>query len=380
MVQMTGNYPLDIGGPATVAYYIAYNLALRNVEVSMLIRIKEQNELKELRKTSEFQILEEKINIIPVTMKYDFKNMVNIPAVLYKIYKVTRDFNPEKYDIIHYNSPPVDITLLYPLKSKGKTKQTIAIHGGLFYESGNFIGRSIMRRYSNLFQRVIALNEFSKKLALKAGFVESIIEKIPNGVDIDYFNKVNKISLDGDPSLVYAGRLTKVKGVDILLEAFHLFLKTHPKAHLYVIGNGKERAYLAKLVERLNLSENVTFTGFIPSIRKVHEFIKSADIFVLPSYMENFSISLLEAMASKTPIIASDAEGNLEVLVGKTALFFRRGDSRDLAEKIRVLAEDEEYRSKLAEEAYNLAIKEYSWDVVTNRYLQVFQNLVGESR
>jgi len=52
----------------------------------------------------------------------------------------------------------------------------------------------------------------------------------------------------------------------------------------------------------------------------------------------------------------------------------------DLAEKIRVLAEDREYRSKLAAEAYNLAVKEYSWDVVTSRYLQVFQDLVGENQ
>jgi len=236
-----------------------------------------------------------------------------------------------------------------------------------------------VKKYSDLFHRVIVLNEFSKKLALKAGFKESNIEKIPNGVDIDYFNSLEVIPLKGDPSIIYAGRLTKVKGVDVLLKAFSQVLREYPNAYLYIVGSGGEEGYLARLVERLGLTENVEFTGFIPSIRKVHQFIKSADIFVLPSYMENFSISLLEAMASKTPIIASDAEGNLEVLSSKEALFFRRGDYRELAEKIALLAGDKNYSSRLAERAYSLAASKYSWSVIVDRYLRIFKDLAGES-
>ncbi|OYT29179.1 MAG: hypothetical protein B6U95_02745 [Thermofilum sp. ex4484_82] len=114
---MTGNYPLDIGGPATVAYYLAYHLAKKGIEASMLIRLKERNELEKLRETHEFNILEKNVEIIPVHMRYDLKSMLNVPGVLYKIYKTTRNFKPENYDIIHYNSPPVDVTLFFPPKS-----------------------------------------------------------------------------------------------------------------------------------------------------------------------------------------------------------------------------------------------------------------------
>jgi len=377
IVQMTGNYPLDIGGPATVAYYLAYHLAKKGIEASMLIRLKERNELEKLRETHEFNILEKNVEIIPVHMRYDLKSMLNVPGVLYKIYKTTRNFKPENYDIIHYNSPPVDVTLFFPPKSKNKTKQTIAIHGGLLYESKNFIGRFLLRKYANLFHKVIALNNFSRKLALNAGFEESKIIQIPNGVDVDYFDSLETFPLEGDPSIIYAGRLAKIKGVDVLLNAFYYVLKKLPNAHLYIIGDGKEKKNLTKLAEKLVL-KNVKFEGFIPSTKKVHQYIKSSDIFVLPSYRENFSISLLEAMAAKTPIIASNAEGNMEVLSSDKALFFNRGDSKELAEKIIQLANDKNFRTKLAEKAYSLAASRYSWSVVAAQYISVFNEVVNK--
>jgi len=161
------------------------------------------------------------------------------------------------------------------------------------------------------------------------------------------------------------------------LKAFYYVLKELPNAHLYIIGDGKEKKHLIRLSEKLKL-KSVKFEGYIPSIRKVHQFIKSSDIFVLPSYKENFSISLLEAMAAKTPIIASNVEGNIEVLSCCNALFFYKGDSEELAEKIIQLANDKDYKAKLAEKAYNLAASKYSWNVIVNQYIHVFEEVVNK--
>ena len=373
MVQMTGNYPLDIGGPATVAYHLASRLVRRNVRVSMIIRIKEKDEIDRLRAYDEFRELEKNVDITPVNVRYD---LAGVPGALYKLLKITKNFEPSDFDIIHYNSPPVDVTVLYPLKSRNKCKQTIAIHGGLFYESRNFIGRYIMKKYSKFFSKIIVLNNFSKRVALKAGLDESKMVKIPNGVDIEYFNHIKTFHLEGDPSIVYAGRLAKIKGVDVLIKAFYHVSRRIPESRLYIIGGGKEEGYLRQLAEKLKL-KNIEFKGYIPFIGTVHQYIKSADIFVLPSYRENFSISLLEAMAAKTPIVASDAEGNLEVLSYDEALFFHRGDSEELADKIVKLAQDKRLRSKLSSNAYNLAVKQYSWDVVVDRYLRIFEEVTS---
>jgi len=373
IVQMTGNYPLDIGGTSTVAYFLATKMADSGINVSMTIRTKDKDEINKLREFSKFREMEEKINIYPITISY---NLYNLPSILYKTLKTYSDFKPEKYDIIHYNSPPVDVTVFYPLKSRMKCLQTITIHGGLFYESKNFIGRYILKKYVNYFKKIIVLNSFSYSLVKKLNSNESKIEIIPNGVEVEYFDKLEKIELDGDPAIVYAGRLSQVKGIDTLIKSFLKVSKEMPNAKMYIIGDGPEKENLTKLAKKLAL-KNIVFMGFIPSINKVHRYIKSSDIFVLPSYKENFSISLLEAMAARTSIVVSDAEGNKDVLTKSEALFFSCGNATDLAEKIIHLGQNPSLRRNISDNAYSLAQSRYSWDNVVEKYMNVFNSLVN---
>lgn len=359
-----------------VAYFLSKKLAERKHSVEMLIRVKGEDELERLESTEEYGELSGNVSLTPVKIRYDLLSLANLPRLLHIIYNVTRLFNPSLYDVVLYNSPPVDVTLLYPGKALGKAKQVMVIHGGLFYELKNYVGKALIRLQLGRFDRVVALSRFTEEIALKFGFRRKQVVKIPNGVDPGEFDRVEPLDLEGDPVLLYAGRLDRIKGVDLLLRAYREIVEEYPSSKLYIVGDGSEYGRLASLAKDIGVYDRVVFTGFIDSIRVVHRYIKSADIFILPSYRENFSIALLEAMAAKTPLVVSDNDGNRDVLDVGEAMFFKNGDWRDLREKLSILIGDEGMRRKIAEKARSRVMREYNWDNIVSKYEELFISLL----
>ena len=113
------------------------------------------------------------------------------------------------------------------------------------------------------------------------------------------------------------GRLVKIKGHIHLLEAFKKLHDQQPKAHLVIIGEGKERNNLEKYIIQNQLSQVIFLPG---EIINANRFVKAFDSFVLPSLEEGFGMVLLEAMAGKTPCIASNVGGIPTVLGDKGKL------------------------------------------------------------
>jgi glycosyltransferase involved in cell wall biosynthesis len=110
----------------------------------------------------------------------------------------------------------------------------------------------------------------------------------------------------GRTLVLFLGRLNFKKGLDILLPAFAAALKQRNKLHLVLAGQDDDMgARLAAMIERLRLQGRVTFTGFLAGRSKLAALV-DADMFVLPSYSENFAISVVEAMFCGVPVIVSD--------------------------------------------------------------------------
>jgi glycosyltransferase involved in cell wall biosynthesis len=137
------------------------------------------------------------------------------------------------------------------------------------------------------------------------------------------------------------------KGLDLLLEAY-ASLQPSP-GPLGIIGSGPEEARLQQQAAALRLGDSCRF---VPTVTNVAEWLRSIDIYVLPSRSEAFSNSLMEAMSCGCCCVASDAGGNPELLEqGVTGMLFRSGDAHGLAENLRQLAADDELRRRLSQAA-----------------------------
>lgn len=173
---------------------------------------------------------------------------------------------------------------------------------------------------------------------------------------------------------LFVGRLVDWKGVDILLEAFAL-VKERVPALLEIVGDGPERASLARQADRMGPGAGVRFLGWLgpeDCTRRLH----SCDVFVSPSLQEAGGIAVLEAMACGRPVIASAWGGHL-ASVDETAGILADVSSRaalvqGLADAMVELASDAGLRSRLGAGGRRLVEARYDWDVIVDQTLRVY--------
>ncbi|MEP2530319.1 glycosyltransferase [Shimia sp.] len=151
------------------------------------------------------------------------------------------------------------------------------------------------------------------------------------GVDPDRYTNFE------DPmghNLLFVGRLAPVKGLPILLRALETLVPDFPKLHLTVIGDGSGRAALESQVETAGLTDHVSFAGY-KSQSEVAEALIASDLFVLPSFAEGVPVVLMEAMAAKRPVVATQIAGIPELVTdGGSGLLVPPGDPDALAQAI----------------------------------------------
>jgi len=276
-------------------------------------------------------------------------------------------------NIIFHNSPPIDlISFTYPFFARlaGK-KQIYLLHGSLINERVNSTARKYFHLIAQLgfFNKVIIPLESFKEIVAKLVCPYEIIVTIPTCVMTPWYESSDKIHLEGDPVLLFAGRLSQVKRADVLLEAFSLVTPQYPSARLYLAGSGPLEFSLKKLCAKLGISGKVVFLGHVKH-RKLRVLYRSSDIFVLPSDAEFMSNSLLEAMASRCAVIASDIVAAEVIENGKNGLVFTHGDFRMLANNIAILAGDKTLRKNLSDAAYLTVKKKFDYRVVASKLIK----------
>lgn len=173
--------------------------------------------------------------------------------------------------------------------------------------------------------------------------------------------------------ILFIGRLTRIKGVDLLIEA----LRENRSARLIIAGDGPERKHLERLAVELEI--NVEFLGQINAARR-DALLASCDVVVIPSRLignrsEGTPVVCLEAMAAGRAVIASSTGGLAKIIRDPhNGLLFEPGNARMLAEKLHRLLEDAALRRRLGENARRTAA-EYAWP----RVAAVYARLIKES-
>ncbi len=203
---------------------------------------------------------------------------------------------------------------------------------------------------------------------------------IYNAIDLDELNSIfasNARSLEKRVSIIYAGRLFWLKGLQYLLRAFKIVVRDFPFVFLDIYGEGPEEMKFKKLVRTLKLEHRVFFHGRLQK-NELLQKMKNSDILVAPSMHEAQSMVVLEGMACQKPVIAFDIPSMKEIISdGYNGLLARSFDIEDLAEKIESLLSNEKLRLEIGEKAYIYIKKKHNWQNQVQEYLHIYKSLTN---
>jgi len=239
----------------------------------------------------------------------------------------------------------------------------------------------IYMRIIKMADLLVTTSEDLKRRALEKGFPRNAIA-IPQGIDTDRFNpRVSgtavreRLGWLDDPIVMATARLIERKGVQYLVDAFAHVLRIIPDAKLMIAGEGPERSRLEAKVRTLGLSENVAFLGVIP-YREVPAYYAACNIFVhIPTY-EAMPHVIYEAMATGKPVIASRVGGIVEVIEDEeNGLLVEPKDPKSTAEAILRLIKNRGLGRRIGEAALEKVEREYTWDIIAKRYLELYRHL-----
>jgi glycosyltransferase involved in cell wall biosynthesis len=221
--------------------------------------------------------------------------------------------------------------------------------------------------------RVIAVSNYDRDFLIRRGLDKNKISVIYNGISEVEERKALPVTLKG---LVIgtAARLTKIKGINYLIEAFSFLVKKYRELSLAILGDGEERKTLENLTGKLGIRESVYFLGSIPNAKS---YFTNFDIFVLPSLMDFLPISILEALSVGRAVVATKVGGIPEIIEdGKSGILVPAKDSRTLAEAIEVLIVDRGLREMIGENGYKRFREGFTVERMVEKTNEIYKDLI----
>jgi glycosyltransferase involved in cell wall biosynthesis len=226
--------------------------------------------------------------------------------------------------------------------------------------------------------RMIAVSESTRQELVARGMPEANVQVVYNAVDHSRYNP-GDAPKSAEPLVAYLGRIKRYKQVGLVLEACKTVFERFPTARLVVLGSGDYLPNLVRQARDLGIADRVEFTGFVNEDEKI-AILRKAHVVVNPSSKEGWGVTVTEANACGTPVVASDVPGLRDAVVdGKTGLLVRQGDVGGFASAICRILGDEALRTALAREAVVWA-GNFNWDRSANAILAEIERLAGGGR
>lgn len=207
---------------------------------------------------------------------------------------------------------------------------------------------------------------------------------IPGGIDMKQFpaqpnkesieNLEKKYKLSDKKVVLFCGRLTSEKGAKYLTTA-----AKDIQGEVLIVGEGPERQFLNQIIARKNL-KNVHLLGYMPH-EKIVDLYYRADVFVAPSVVEEaLGLSILEAMAARTPVIAT-RKGGIPLLVkqNQNGIFVKPRNAKKIAEACNKLLENGELRQKMGEAARKTIEEKFTWSQAGLKFHRLYKKIAGSN-
>tara|TARA_Y100001956_G_scaffold82936_1_gene107017 strand:- start:10143 stop:11246 length:1104 start_codon:yes stop_codon:yes gene_type:complete len=261
-----------------------------------------------------------------------------------------------------------------------KAKVVFTEHGRFYPDSSSWKRRVVNPLLTLMTNHITSISEATKQaLVTFENLPISRIRVIYNGIKSLNVEKnaiadiKHELNLES-ASVIFGtvARLDPIKNQIMMINAFSEVLKTLPSAKLLIVGDGEMWKNLHGLVESLGISNAVIFTGYIA---KPANYIGAIDIFLLSSFSEGTSMTLLEAMSLGKPCVVTDVGGNSEVIVhDSTGYVVENDNEQDFASAMLSLATQNHVYEKFSTESVERWVKQFSCDVMNKQMLRVYKD------
>lgn len=349
---------LDMAGMEHVVYNLTKNLNKDIFEVTIVVILRRGPLAAEVEKHG--------IKVISA------KRMLRFVPLIYP-YELIRLIRKIKPDIIHSHSGCWHYS---PLAARlCNVPVTIHTeHGRIFPETKSLIFCD--RLYFRFTNKLVTVSEYLTSYMQEVVKLDSRkIIQIENGVDTEQFTSHERRTTSDDYTIGIVARLEPVKDHLTLLNAFAQVIKIVPNCKLLIIGNGSQKQNIEEQIQMLKLSDKVLLLG---ERKDIPELLSIMDIFVLSSLTEGTSLTLLEAMASGKPVVATNVGGNAKVVIdNETGFLVPPGEPSIMAEKIIKLLKDRNLINEMGTKGRNRVLEHFSLDKMVNAYEKLYLNCLN---
>jgi glycosyltransferase involved in cell wall biosynthesis len=225
----------------------------------------------------------------------------------------------------------------------------------------------------------IAVSEYLHNAMAEAGVPASRLVTIPNGVDTGHFAPAaaepsRRESAATAPHVVFVGRLVKEKGLPVLLRAWASVARHRESAVLHIVGGGPMEDELTLLAKNLGIASSVRFHGYQQAVLP---FLQTAHLFVLSSYVEGLSNTLLEAMAVGLPVVATRISGSEDIVtMGENGILVPPGDEKALAEAILEVLANPVRAAAMGRNARQFVEQHCGLGRITDEYIRLYRQIL----
>lgn len=336
------------------------------------------------------------ICFIEDTFFYDAKSEgINIEVFKQKsrfdmsvVKRLKAEIEKEDYDIIHCHGARANFNAMF-LKNKINKPFITTIHSDYELDFKDNIYKKLVFTKLNKFalkrfEYYIAVSDTFKDMLIARGFRKDRIFTVYNGIDMDqeikhstkeeFFHKY-KIDHEGKTVVGIIARLDQVKDHNTFLKAASIILKERKDIIFLLAGDGNDEKRLKSSVEQLDISKYVHFLGFIED---QYSFFNAIDINTLTSISESFPYAILEGALMKKPIISTNV-GGLSKLIenNKNGFLIEVGDSDELANKIKHLADNKIVCEEMGVNLYNKVSEKFSSNAMAKGHAKIYQEIIS---
>ncbi len=308
-------------------------------------------------------------HLLPCTGQFDRRMFAHLRALV----------REHRIDVVHAHGYKADVYTFLALRRAGVPLVSTChnwLNTDLKVRAYGVLDRLVLRRFAAV---AVVSDELRRRL-LRIGFPENRLHLILNGIDIAPFQQAaqNAPSPGSAARIGLVGRLSPEKGIDLFLQAAAILHPQHPEAHFLIAGDGPERAALQALAVQLGLSHHVQFLGRSDTMP---EFLASLDLVVSASRQEGLPITLLEAMASARPIVATTVGEIPKALDGgKAGMLVPPENVPALAQAMLTLLRDPSLRRTYAAHAAQRVAAQFSANGMTTHYLTMYAAALAPAR
>ena len=279
-----------------------------------------------------------------------------------------------RFDVLHIHEPTVpSVSMLAMWTARGSIVATF--HTATSRSRALQVFGTVLQPGMEKLTGRIAVSPAARRVIMEHLGGDAVL--IPNGVQVSAFAGARPLpARPAQPTVVFLGRVDEPrKGLAVLLEALPELARRVPDVRLLVAGPGDGEAMSAALPPELRA--RVELLGLVPESEKASVYA-SGDVYCAPNtHGESFGIVLLEAMATGTPVVASDLEAFRRVLEdGRAGVLFPVRDAAALAAELAALLQDPERRAALVEQGSAVAAR-YDWSSVTRAVVEVYETVAA---